>query len=382
MPVDIDNGFRHTATDLKQLQSLPLDAKIAATKHRIQQWVDVFGVSGCYLSFSGGKDSTVLLYILREMMGYTQSQIPAVFSNTGLEYAQLQSFAKACGAKIITPETQFNKVVSLYGYPIISKEASSAIYYARKIRHSGAGNGASQQSFRRKSLLGDLYMPARIMPDGTVTMSGNKSMFNKTKWLAACYELPYMITDKCCIITKKAPLHSYNRTSGRKPILATTAEESRSRKQSWLQNGCNAFTGKDPKSQPMAFWTEQDVLKFIHTYHVDICSVYGDVVGQQGSYHCTQCSRTGCVYCMFGAHHSDDTRFLELQKLSPRQYEYAFSGGQWVDNPAYDPTAPKMDGDWQNWNPKKIWVPSKQGLGLKFVIDEFNQLYPKNQIQY
>lgn len=134
MPVDIDNGFRHTATDLKQLQALPLDAKVAATKHRIQQWIDEYGVDGCYISFSGGKDSTVLLYIVREMMGYTQGQIPAVFSNTGLEYAEIQKFAKAHGAEFITPKMRFNEVISTYGYPLISKEVAEAIYYARRIK--------------------------------------------------------------------------------------------------------------------------------------------------------------------------------------------------------------------------------------------------------
>lgn len=134
MPVDIDNGFRHTATDLKQLQALPLDAKVAATKHRIQQWIDEYGTDGAYISFSGGKDSTVLLYIVREMMGYTQEQIPAVFSNTGLEYAEIQKFAKVHGAEFITPKMRFNEVISTYGYPLISKEVAEAIYYARRIK--------------------------------------------------------------------------------------------------------------------------------------------------------------------------------------------------------------------------------------------------------
>lgn len=57
-------------------------------------------------------------------------------------------------------------------------------------------------------------------------------------------------------------------------------------------------------------------------------------------------------------------------------------GGQWADNPYYDATAPKMDGEWKNWNPKKIWVPSKEGLGMRFVIDKFNALYPENKIKY
>ena len=77
-----------------------------------------------------------------------------------------------------------------------------------------------------------------------------------------------------------------------------------------------------------------------------------------------------------------ETRFQRLAKTHPKQYEYCMMGGQWVDNPDYDPTAPKYDDDWENWNPKKIWVPSKEGLGMKKVFDDCNQIYGKDFIRY
>ena len=73
---------------------------------------------------------------------------------------------------------------------------------------------------------------------------------------------------------------------------------------------------------------------------------------------------------------------LTLAELDPKKYEHSMNGGQWVDNPKYDATAPEYDGVWKNWNPKKIWVPSKEGLGLRKVFDMFNELYPNNKIQY
>lgn len=48
-----------TLDELKLLQALPLELKIAKTKARIKDWVDFYGVDGVYVSFSGGKDSTV-----------------------------------------------------------------------------------------------------------------------------------------------------------------------------------------------------------------------------------------------------------------------------------------------------------------------------------
>lgn len=198
---------------------------------------------------------------------------------------------------------------------------------------------------------------------------------------------------------KKAPMHKYQSQRKYKPILATLAEESRVRKQAWIRHGCNAFESKNPMSQPMSFWTEQDILAYIVENGIEIASVYGDIVnvdeygnecppidltGQVGCHlKCTKCQRTGCIFCGFGFHlERGETRFQRLAKTHPKQYEYSISGGQWVDNPAYDPTAPKMDGEWQNWNPKKIWVPSKRGLGMGKVFDMVNEIYGKDFYRY
>lgn len=137
-------------------------------------------------------------------------------------------------------------------------------------------------------------------------------------------------------------------------------------------------------------------MQYIKDEGLEIASVYGDIVtvdadGMEydsllapcGTLKCTGCQRTGCVYCGFGAHlDKGETRFQRLAKTHPRQYEFCMRGGQWVDNPDYDPAAPKMDGDWLNWNPKKIWVPSKEGLGMKYVFDKCNELYGKDFIRY
>ena len=198
---------------------------------------------------------------------------------------------------------------------------------------------------------------------------------------------------------KKSPMKKYQHANGYLPILATLAEESRIRKQGWIRHGCNAFESANPISQPMAFWTEQDVLAYIVKYGVEIASVYGDIVTTdkngtdyppvdlcgniQPNLHCTGCQRTGCIFCAFGFHlEKGETRFQRLAKTHPRQYEYSISGGQWIDNPHYDPTAPKFDGEWENWNPKQIWGPSKKGLGMGKVFDMVNEIYGKDFYRY
>ena len=225
-----------------------------------------------------------------------------------------------------------------------------------------------------------------------------KSQFNKRRYLPIARDLPIKISHYCCFKIKKSPLKIWQHENNKVPILATMAEESRIRRQSWIRSGCNLFDSKTPKSQPMSFWTNQDILQYIVENNLDICSVYGDIVTIDedgfeypaspigigcGKLKCSGCERTGCVFCGFGFHlDKGETRFQRLAKTHPRQYEYAIKGGQWIDNPEYEPTAPKMDGEWQNWNPKKIWVPSKEGLGMGKVFDMVNEIMGKDFYKY
>lgn len=227
---------------------------------------------------------------------------------------------------------------------------------------------------------------------------GKKSIFNKEKWLPLARDTPFLISHYCCQVMKKSPMHNYQKQNKVVPFLGTLAEESRIRTQAWLRHGCNAFDSKKPTSQPLSFWTEQDILQYIVEYGLDIAGVYGDIVAydKDGNEYpasslapfgcklkCTGCDRTGCLYCGFGFHsEKGETRFQRLARTHPRQYEYCMGGGRWVDNPHYDPTAPEYDGAWKNWNPKKIWVPSKKGLGLKAVFDMVNEIYGNDFYRY
>ena len=120
----------HDAERLKELQALPLERKIQITQTRIIEWYQHYNGQVC-VSFSGGKDSTVLLHIARQIY----PDIRAVFSNTGLEYASIQRFVKTWdNVDIVVPKMRFDEVVSTYGYPLIGKEVAEAIYYARRLR--------------------------------------------------------------------------------------------------------------------------------------------------------------------------------------------------------------------------------------------------------
>ena len=102
-----------TIDDLRQKQALPLDAKISMSKARIREWYNHFD-GEVYVSFSGGKDSTVLAHLVHDLY----PEVPLVFSNTGLEFPEIQMFARKMGAVFVRPKMMFSEVISKFGYPI------------------------------------------------------------------------------------------------------------------------------------------------------------------------------------------------------------------------------------------------------------------------
>lgn len=339
-----------TKHELKMLQSLPLEIKVAKTQQRIREWVDYYGVDGVYVSFSGGKDSTVLLHIVRELY----PSVEAVFVNTGLEYPEIQQFAKSFdNVTVLRPKMRFDEVIKKYGYPVISKEVSQHICEARRNPKSRAFT-----KFDINSEYGKKY----------------GSRFCLQKW-KPILDIDIPVSHMCCNVMKKNPAKDFEKQTGKKPILATMADESSLRASQWLANGCNAFDSKRPRSAPMSFWTEQDVLQYIRQNGLKIASVYGDIIytddpdqlrmedGYCGKLCTTGCDRTGCIFCGFGAHlERGETRFQRLKRTHPKQYDYCIGGGE------YD-----SDG---------MWRPNKSGLGMYHVFDTLNRLYGADFLQY
>ena len=201
-------------------------------------------------------------------------------------------------------------------------------------------------SFRIKQLFG--CTPAK----GESKDSTNYSqMYDKSKY-KFMLDAPFEVSNKCCSVMKKTPAKKYAEETGRMPMTGQQASESRLRTSSWVKNGCNGFYMEKPISNPMAFWTEQDVLLYIKTKKIPIASVYGDVVidydkddnieGQLSiadymnamekelfdidnpPLKTTGCSRTGCIFCGFGCHleKEGEGRFERLKQTHPKLYEY------------------------------------------------------------
>ena len=288
---------------LKMRQAMPLKDKVRFTKRRIIEWVEEFGENGVYISFSGGKDSTVLLDIARRLY----PNLKAMFVDTGLEYPEIRQFVKTFNnVDILRPQKRFDQVIQEYGYPIISKEVSECVDQARKALTSG------KYLYRLQKLEGTLK-----------DKNGNKSMYNCSKW-KFLLDAPFKISNKCCNVMKKKPAHDYHKQTGRNPIIATMASESKLRTSQYLRQGCNGFNNKIPTSTPMAFWTEQDVLQYLYENKIPYACVYGDLIkNTDNTFSFTGCQRTGCMFCGYGCHlEKEPNRFQRLKLTHPRQYDY------------------------------------------------------------
>lgn len=294
---------KYTPEDLKTMQSWPLERKIQVTQTRIIEWYQK-NDGKVYVSFSGGKDSTVLLDLVRRIY----PDVPAVFIDTGLEYPELREFVRTIqNVTWLKPEMNFRKVIETYGYPIISKEVSKRVHWGK--RYLGEGKVG--------------YWAYQSLTQPVFTKDGKRSPYDKHEY-GYLLDAPFKVSDNCCKIMKKDTAHKYVNQTGRKPIIATMACESQMRKTAWLKNGCNAFNATNPTSQPMSFWTEQDVLRYIKEFNIHYASVYGEIKqGENGKYYTTGCNRTGCVFCGFGCHlEKEPNRFQRLKETHPKLWNY------------------------------------------------------------
>ncbi len=324
--------MNHTKSELRQMQSMPLEYKILATQERIKAWYEGwtrFNIRNLatgderfetidtrdycaepkigddemiesaypgqvYVSFSGGKDSTVLLDLARRIY----PDIPAVFVDTGLEYPEIREFVKSIdNVTWLKPEMNFRKVIETYGYPIISKAVAHSVSVAKR-----NPNGAVYKN---------LFSPQKRGPYA----------MHKYEYLMSA---PFNVSEKCCNIMKKKPAQSYSKATGKKPIIGTMACESRMRETQWMKHSCNAYDIEHPASQPLSFWTEQDVLEYISTYNLPYAKVYGEIKrNADGKWYTTGAERTGCMFCMFGVQcEKTPNRFQQMKVTHPKQYAY------------------------------------------------------------
>lgn len=268
---------------LEQRQGQPLSIKERLTIARIKAYYEHFN-GNVYVSFSGGKDSTVLLDIVRRIY----PDVPAVFVDTGLEYPENREFVETIENVIwLKPKMLFTDVIKKYGYPVVSKEVAQELYEIRNTK---------SEKLKNIRLYGDSKGNGRI----------------PKKWIFLL-DAPFKISDRCCHVMKKAPIKAYGKKTGRFAFVGTMASDSLRRKITYLKNGCNSFDG-NPMSTPMAFWLEKDIWEYIEKYKLKYSKIYD--MGYD---------RTGCMFCMFGLHLDKNNRFDKMSITHPKIYKYCMN---------------------------------------------------------
>lgn len=275
---------------LLSYQALPLEVKIKKSKLLIDEAIREFGIDKVYISYSGGKDSTVLSHMIRQ----EYPDILHLFSDTTTEYPETLKHIiweqKENGMNLIRVRPidgngkpfNFKRVVNEYGFPAFSKNVANAI-----------------RTYRRA-------LTPQTKQNSIDYINRNFKKYGQYK---ECN-----ISDLCCDKLKKVPLKKKAKELGMEcVILGTLAEESRQRSQDWIKYGCNIFyQKKDNQCRPLSFWTEADIYEYIEKYGVKIPDLY-----QMGY------ERNGCMFCGFGVHlEKSPNRYERLKETHPRSYAY------------------------------------------------------------
>ena len=270
--------------ELLQRRALLLKDKVDLSCEKIEQWYNHWD-GKVFVSFSGGKDSTVLLDIVRNRSFLPDAKnIPAVFFDTGLEFPEIRAFVKTKENVIwMKPKYSYGKIIEKAGYPVISKRESAKIALIR----------SANNPEKKKKYIGDAFYQLR----------------KENEYLL---DAPFKISDKCCYYFKKTLAKKAVRDLKSYPFIGVLATDDVLRYRVYMKYGCNAYTKKEPSSIPLAFWTEKDIWEYIRTYNIPYSSIYDK--GYE---------RTGCMFCMFGVQNeTEPNRFQIMEITHPKIHKY------------------------------------------------------------
>ena len=236
-----------------------------------------------YLSYSGGKDSHLLYWFIKEY-AKEYKDIPVISVNTYMEHKEIRERMYKYADKILLPKLKPQDIKAKYGTPCFSKEQDFYIYYY-------------QNALRRGK------RPSKTILDKiNGTYKTGYSISKKAKEYLLSGEA-HNITHLCCKYLKKDPFKAYEKETNRKAILGIKGQESVLRKRQYT----SCFT-KDKKFTPLFDLTEDLEEQIYKKYNIEVPKIYDYI------------KRTGCIGCPYGSYKGDTEKELEL--LEDNQYDF------------------------------------------------------------
>lgn len=235
------------------------------------------------ISFSGGKDSTVVHYLID--LALPNNKIPRVYANTGIEYNEVVKFVKEMASKderfiILNQDTNIRKTLNEFGYPFKSKEHSQKVWRGQKRLKEG-----KELSPFLKLYITDEYT-GRPCPQIL------RYQFKEI--------LPFKISDNCCLKLKKALL---NKIDKKMAITGMRKEEGGARTK------LSCLSHNNEKFNPLIVVSEEWENWFISKYDIKLRSLY---------YPPFNFKRTGCKGCPFAL--TIQEQLDKMYKLLPKEY--------------------------------------------------------------
>lgn len=286
-----------------------LDQKVTEACHRIEElYYETDGK--CYISYSGGKDSTVLLALVKlceEVYTIPENAIPAVFVNTGIEMGVTIDFVKRVQRGYypnvieIRPSRSFDWCLKEYGKPIKSKLRSEFL----NRWHTGKRTDNVVRNLVEGLTNSGKKAQRTVLADKDVHMLHD--------------DFPIMPSKACCQILKKAPFKTYAKLNGIKGYAYGVREAeggARSLNAFALapkKGGriCTSIAGGIVKKAAIIDWSDEDVDEFIKKYNVPLSRAYTEY-----GFH-----RTGCMACPFALDIDENLRYLHDHE--PNRYKAA-----------------------------------------------------------
>lgn len=246
----------------------------------IKKTIKKYGEENFYISFSGGKDSTVLHHLIDEAI--PGNKIPRVFINTGIEYEFIRKYVIDLKQRddrfvIFNSNVNITKMLHDKGYPFKSKEHSCklAMYQSKGIN--------------TKSI-------ERYLDDNNSFKRPNKLRYQFTD------DFDLKISDKCCYELKKHPIQRYEKESGRNiSILGLRMGEGGQRAN---HEGCVVFDSSHElkKFKPLNPCSNEFIEWYLHKRNIKLCSLY---------YPPYNFKRTGCKGCPYAIDLQDQLEIME-----------------------------------------------------------------------